>query len=139
VCKACTLVVVINSPVFMFWQITDEEHQLNHSNIVDTFMSEYGGRVESAEEVFGDESVYTTIVKVECVFVSLFLFTCMHACIREHFVCVHVGISGILSEERSRGSPSGAGKWSHAGFRRGTKQPSHSNVNSTCCRILSQR
>ena len=44
-----------------------DKNELNHSHIVDTFMETYGNQVENADEVFGDESYYTTIVKVSVV------------------------------------------------------------------------
>jgi len=61
---------------------TDVEQQLNHSDIVESFMDEYGGRVESAEEVFGDDSVYTAIVKV------IFLHSCAGMCVCVHLLCL---------------------------------------------------
>jgi len=77
----------------MYWQITsdtDVEQQLNHSIIVDSFMDEYGGRVESAEKVFADDSMYTTIVKVICVcmrvsvqFIRTSVNTMLHVCTQE--------------------------------------------------------
>jgi len=60
---------------------TDLEQQLNHSDIVESFMHEYGGRVESAEEVFGDDSVYTAIVKV-------IFCICVCACVCAHLLCL---------------------------------------------------
>ena len=51
-------------PIQILTSSSSVNNELTHSHIINTFMETYGNQVESADEVFGDESQYTAIVKV---------------------------------------------------------------------------